>query len=81
MSLSGISEMFSGTIIKGDLRDEGRRRPCKPREILVMTFNFSCKPIREMSRYFGGKLRELEIAFGFFFRGVAWPVNYLNRNI
>ena len=67
MSLSGISEMFSGTIIKGDLRDEGRRRPCKPREILVMTFNFSCKPIREMSRYFGGKLHELEIAFGFCF--------------
>ena len=67
MSLSGISEMFSGRIIKGDLRDEGRRRSCKSREILAITFNFSCKPILEMSRYFGGKLRELISRLGSFF--------------
>ena len=48
----------------------------------VLTLNFSCKLIREMSRYFGGKLHELETAFFFhFLREVAWPVNYININI
>ena len=44
----------------------------------VLTLNFSCKPIREMSPYCGGKLH---VFFLLFLREVAWPANYINIDI